>query len=99
MTDKTAATSRHSSPTPGSVIWIDPKAEMPDDETTVLIALSDGEVWTGHHADGMWLFCEGSPVDQGEGTSVEWWAEFPLPPNDQAQVRGEKQQKGTNDGK
>jgi len=63
-----------------SVIWISPKVEMPDDETTVLIALSDGEVWTGYHADGMWLFCEGSPIDQGDGTFVEWWAEFPLPP-------------------
>lgn len=60
--------------------WIDPNIEMPDDDITVLIALSDGEVWTGHHIGGEWFYCEGCAVDQDNGTFVEWWAEFPLPP-------------------
>lgn len=60
--------------------WIDSTAELPDDEMTVLIALSDGEVWTGFHDAGQWRFVCGELVDQGGGTTVTHWAEFPEPP-------------------
>lgn len=57
--------------------WIPCADELPDDEMTVLIALSDGEVWTGFHDEGEWRYVSGDRVDQGEGITVEHWAEFP----------------------
>lgn len=59
--------------------------QPPDDDMTVLIALSDGEVWTGFMDAGDWRFVCGELVDQGEGTKVTHWAEFPDPPNDGTQ--------------
>lgn len=63
-----------------TVHWHDPATELPDDEICVLIALSDGEVATGFHLDGDWHFTEGVTVDQGCGTRVLFWADFPEPP-------------------
>jgi len=48
---------------------------------TVLIALSDGEVWTGFRDAGDWRYVSGDRVDQGEGTTVTHWAEFPEVPD------------------
>jgi hypothetical protein len=62
------------------IVWIDAGKELPDDETTVLIALSDGEIWTGFHNDGKWHFVSSDEVDQGDGASVTHWADFPNPP-------------------
>lgn len=64
-----------------SIRWIDASKKLPDDETTVLIALSDGEVWTGFHEDGQWRFVCAELVDQGDGTTVTHWAHIPEHPN------------------
>jgi hypothetical protein len=64
----------------GAVVWMDATQELPDDEMTVLLALSDGECWTGFHLEGDWRFVCGELVDQGCGTRVTHWAEFPPPP-------------------
>lgn len=60
--------------------WVSVESELPDDDTTVLIALSDGEVWTGFLDAGDWRFVCGELVDQGEGTRVLHWADYPEPP-------------------
>ena len=65
-----------------SILWICASVQLPDDETTVLIALSDGEVWTGYMEAGQWFFVSGDLVDQGSGTRVCCWADFPEPPSD-----------------
>ena len=56
--------------------WISAAEELPDDDTTVLIALDDGEVWTGYHDAGEWLYVSG---DQMEAT-VTHWQHLPEPP-------------------
>jgi len=53
--------------------WVDVRETMPDDEMTVLIALSDGEVWTGFHAENAWRHVSADLVDQGSGTTVTHW--------------------------
>jgi len=63
------------------VEWKDATTELPDDEQAVLIALSDGEVWTGYRDSGQWVFISGDPVDQGDGTTVTHWSNFPEPPS------------------
>jgi hypothetical protein len=72
------------SATPQSaVVWKDAKEELPDEDLTVLMALSDGEVWTGFLDAGEWRFVSADPVDQGDGTCVTHWADLPPHPNDQ----------------
>lgn len=65
---------------PRVIVWKDATKELPDDDMAVLIALSDGEVWTGFHDAGEWRFVSADPVDQGDGTTVTHWADFPAPP-------------------
>lgn len=59
-----------------TVTWIDATAELPDHEMTVLVALADGEVWTGFHEAGEWRYVSADNIE----TPVTHWAEFPLPP-------------------
>jgi hypothetical protein len=63
-------------PTYSSVFWKDATAELPDDDMSVLVALDDGEVWTGFHDYGVWRYVSADAID---GT-VTHWAEFPEPP-------------------
>jgi hypothetical protein len=50
---------------------------LPDDDQCVLIALSDGEVWTGFHdGDAGWRFVSADLV----GDPVTHWMPFPEPP-------------------
>lgn len=49
---------------------------LPDDETTVLIATEDGEVWTGFMDGGQWRYVSADPV----GIPVTHWMHFPSPP-------------------
>lgn len=56
--------------------WIATTERMPDDEQTVLIVTSDGEVWTGYHDDDTWLYVSCDPV----GLEVTHWMDFPAPP-------------------
>lgn len=57
--------------------WISTKDRLPDDEQTVLIALADGEVWTGFHdGDDGWRFVSADKV----GSPVTHWMSFPEPP-------------------
>lgn len=53
---------------------------LPDDDMTVLIALSDGEVWTGFLDAGDWRFVSAELVNQGSGVRVTHWAPIPEGP-------------------
>lgn len=66
--------------TVGKIYWIAADFDLPDDDITVLMALSDGEVWTGFLDDGKWRYVSADPVDQGEGTTVTHWAHLPAFP-------------------
>ena len=59
-----------------SVEWVDASKQLPDDDMTVLIALDDGEVWTGFMDSGVWGYVSADAI---EG-NVTHWAEFPAPP-------------------
>lgn len=59
------------------ITWVDPAEDLPDDDITVLLALADGEVWTGYLDAGAWRFVSGDPVE----VHVSWWASFPDPPS------------------
>lgn len=61
-----------------SVEWVDAHEKLPDDDMTVLIALDDGEVWTGFMDSGIWRYVSADEIE----AEVIYWAEFPEPPND-----------------
>ncbi len=65
-----------SSTTTSSITWVDATLELPDDDTTVLLALEDGEVWTGFRDAGAWCYVTADPVE----STVTHWAAFPAPP-------------------
>jgi hypothetical protein len=56
--------------------WIATATQLPDDETAVLIALADGEVWTGYVMAGEWFYQSDDPI----GVEVTHWMDFPAPP-------------------
>jgi hypothetical protein len=56
--------------------WISVADELPDDEITVLIALSDGEVWTGYRDGDRWLYVSGYEMQ----ASVTHWMNLSEPP-------------------
>ena len=58
------------------ITWVNAALELPDDEETVLMALADGEIWTGFHDAGQWRFVSGEACE----AEVKWWAHFPEPP-------------------
>lgn len=65
-----------STPTPTTILWIEAKTELPDDDLQVLVALDDGEVWTGFRDAGQWRYVSADLIEAG----VTHWAEFPAPP-------------------
>ncbi len=59
------------------VDWIPVDKTMPDDDETVLIALDDGEVWTGYHdGDEGWKYVSGDTMS----AKVTHWMQLPDPP-------------------
>ena len=60
-----------------TIIWHDAALDLPDDELTVLVALDDGEVWTGFLDAGQWRYVSADLIEP----TVTHWAEFPLPPS------------------
>src|SRR5690348_10222099 len=55
-TDNAAGSASHSAPCSVQAAWIAVEDSLPDDEMTVLIALEDGEVWTGFLDGGEWRY-------------------------------------------
>jgi hypothetical protein len=61
-----------------SVVGVDARVQLPDDDMTVLLAIDDGEVWTGFMDAGIWRYVSADKIE----AEVMHWAEFPDPPND-----------------
>lgn len=65
--------------------WCDVAGGLPDDDITVLVALSDGEVWPAYYgraydgSDEGWLYVTGDPI---ESARVLYW--MPMPPHPDA---------------
>jgi len=56
--------------------WVSVSDSLPDDDQAVLIALEDGEVWTGFLDGEDWLYVSSDPVE----VPVTHWMHFPSPP-------------------
>ena len=56
--------------------WVPVAVKLPDDDQTVLIAMDDGEVWTGYQDSGQWLYVSGDPM----AATVTHWMHLPAPP-------------------
>lgn len=59
--------------------WIPVSKSLPDDDQTVLLAMDDGEVWTGYHDADRWFYVSGDPISGR--APVTHWMEFPEPPH------------------
>lgn len=57
--------------------WIGVAAALPDDDTLVLIALVDGEVWPAFRDYGRWCYSSGMPVAPVQATH---WMHLPAAP-------------------
>ena len=61
--------------------WNEVSKGLPDDEMSVLMALSNGEVEPGFHEEGVWFYLCAATVEGGaDGTEVTHWAEYPAAP-------------------
>lgn len=63
------------------VHWVSVEDHLPDDDTTVLVHVSNGEgepIWPGFHSGDQWFWADGSEVTAAE--CVTHWADFPEPP-------------------
>lgn len=57
--------------------WIAVTERLPDDDELVLVALSDGEVWTGYHDADAWMDNVTGSAMNGQ---VTHWQSLPEPP-------------------
>lgn len=57
--------------------WIHVDELLPDDGMTVLIAMSDREVWTGYLDAGQWRYVSGDPI---ESERITHWMDLPCHP-------------------
>lgn len=57
--------------------WIPVDQKLPDDQTLVLIALNDDDVWTGFRDAGIWRYVDAMPID---AERVTHWRSMPAPP-------------------
>ena len=57
------------------ITWFDCAESLPDDDTTVLVALPSGETWVGWHQDRRWP--DASTAGEIE---VTHWADMPRGP-------------------
>lgn len=59
-----------------AITWHDAAAELPDDETTVLVCSPDGSepVWPGFHDERGWHWIESTE----QCIAVTYWAEMPV---------------------
>lgn len=57
--------------------WTDAATKLPDDDTLVLIALANGEVWPAFRDYGRWCYTSGMSV---EPAHVAHWMHLPPAP-------------------
>lgn len=58
--------------------WTRCSDQLPDDDTTVLIAMADGEVWVGYMDEGAWFYASSDPC----GVEVTHWCDLPEHPEE-----------------
>jgi hypothetical protein len=63
--------------------WNAVTVTLPDEDICVLIALADGEVWTGYLDDGVWCYLSADLIS----CEVTHWMNLPEPPN--VQIEGQ----------
>jgi hypothetical protein len=56
--------------------WTDAAAALPDDDTLVLVALENGEVWPAVRDYGRWIYMSGAEVSE----RVTHWMHLPPAP-------------------
>lgn len=61
--------------------WTSVSARLPDDDTLVVIALNDDDVWTGYRDGDIWRYADARPIS---AERVTHW--MPLPPAPGAQA-------------
>jgi hypothetical protein len=66
-----------------TVDWIDAAQQLPDDDTLVLLALADSEVWPGFRDGDFWRLADAMPVAEG----VTHWMHLPAAPAHQVAER------------
>ena len=64
-----------------SITWTKCSDGLPDEDTTVLIALADTDVYVGFRWQGEWLYLDGMPLSTG---MVTHWAHLPPHPEEEA---------------
>ncbi len=57
--------------------WTDVKVSLPDDDTLVLVALNDDDVWPAFREGGRWLYVNAMPIT---GERVTHWMHMPAAP-------------------
>jgi ParB-like chromosome segregation protein Spo0J len=68
-----------------TVEWIPVENKLPDADTTVLLALTEGEVWLGYLDGEAWRYADSMPVVLSR---VTHWMHLPAVPAAPAQVQG-----------
>lgn len=58
--------------------WIPVAEKLPDDQTLVLVALNDDNVWTGFRDAGIWRYADAMPI---HAERVTHWRSMPAPPD------------------
>ncbi len=56
--------------------WTDAATALPDDDTLVLVALDDGEVWPAERDSGRWIYISGAEIRE----LVTHWMHLPRAP-------------------
>lgn len=57
--------------------WIDTAAALPDDDTLVLLALNDDDVWPGYRDGDIWRYVDAMPIT---AERVTHWMKLPPAP-------------------
>lgn len=68
--------------------WIPLSTQLPDADLTVLIALSDRDVWTGYLDGDVWRDVSGMPLEPGR---VTHWMHMPEAPDTDSRVSAQPQ--------
>lgn len=60
-----------------SLAWTDVAAALPDDDTLVLVALNDDDVWPGYRDGDVWRYVDAMPITVER---VTHWMPLPAAP-------------------
>jgi len=60
-----------------ALAWTDAAAALPDDDTLVLLALNDDDVWPGYRDGETWRYVDAMPIT---GERVTHWMHMPAGP-------------------